>query len=270
MKKIVILILAVISALLLFTRLIDFGIQSLLGAQKIGGLNVLSMPAGATVYLDDAEVGKTPFEDKNLSPVEHGLKIEKNGFSWQGKVKLVSRTITVVNRDLGKDSSSSSGETLMLERGSGITVISSPDGASVEINGKAYGNTPVSVKLPSGEYLVTLSRPNYLVRGIKAYLPEGYKLIVLADLALSEADLTAVQTPTITQTPELLVKETPTGFLRVRDKPNLSGKEIAQVKPGDTLILLEELSGWYRVRLSDGSEGYVSSSYAEKKIQEKI
>lgn len=265
MKKAVVLVLTVISALLLLTRLIDFGIQSLVGAQKVRGLNVLSMPAGATVYLDDAEVGKTPFEDKNLSSGEHSLKVEKNGFSWQGKVKLNLGTVTVVNRDLGKDSSSSSGETLMLERGSGLTVISSPDGASVEINGKAYGSSPVSIKLPSGEYLLTLSKPNYLVRGIRAYLPEGYKLIVSADLALSEADLTVVQTPTITQTPEVEVKETPTGFLRVRDKPSLAGKEIAQVKPGDTLILLEELSGWYRVRLSDGSEGYVSSSYAEKK-----
>lgn len=270
MKKTVILILVLISSLLLLVRFADFGLQSFLGAKKVGGINVLSMPSGATVYLDGAEVGKTPFEDKNLSPGEHKLKIEKNGFSWQGKVKLMAGTVTVVNRDLAKDSSSSAGETLTLGKGSGITVISSPDGASVEINGKAEGATPVSVKLSSGDYLLTLSRPNYLNRSIRVNLPEGYKLVVFADMALSEADLTAVQTSPITQTPEVSVKDTPTGFLRVRDKPNLSGKEIAQVKPGDTLILLEELSGWFRVRLSDGTEGYVSSSYAEKKTEDKI
>ena len=85
------------------------------------------------------------------------------------------------------------------------------------------------------------------------------------DLALSEADLTTVAAPVITQTPQVIVKETPTGFLRVRDKASLSGKEIAQVKPGDSLILLEELTGWDRVRLSDGTEGFVSSTYVEKK-----
>lgn len=265
MKKTVILILVIISSLLLLVRFADFGLQSFLGVKKVGGVNVLSMPSGATVYLDEAEVGKTPFEDKNLSPGEHKLKIEKNDFSWQGKVKLMAGTVTVVSRDLAKDSSSSAGETLTLERGFGITVISNPDGASVEINNKAEGVTPVSVKLSSGDYLLTLSRPNYLNRSIRVNLPEGYKLVVFADMALSEADLTAVQTSPITQTPEVLVKDTPTGFLRVRDKPSLSGKEIAQVKPGDTLTALEELSGWFRVRLSDGTEGYVSSSYVEKK-----
>jgi len=45
----------------------------------------------------------------------------------------------------------------------------------------------------------------------------------------------------------------------------LNGKEIAQVKPGDTLILLEEQGVWFRIRLPDGTEGFVSSSYVEKK-----
>lgn len=270
MKKTIVLILALISIFILLIRFADFGLQSFLGGKLVGGINVLSMPSGATVYLDGVEAGETPFEDKNLTPKEYAVKIEKADLVWQGKIKLTSGTVTVLSRDLAKDFSSSSGETLMLERGQGLTVISSPDGASVEINGKFYGNSPVSIKLPGGEYLLTLSRPNYLNRSIRVNLPEGYKLVVFADMALSEADLTAVQTSPITQTPEVLVKDTPTGFLRVRDKPALSGKEIAQVKPGDTLILLEELSSWYRVRLSDGSEGYVSSLYVEKKSQEKI
>lgn len=270
MKKTIVLILVLISIFILIVRFADFGLQSFLGVKKVGGINVLSMPAGATVYLDEVEAGKTPYEDKNLSPKEYAVKIEKAGLVWQGRVNLTAGTVTVLSRDLAKDFSSSAGETLALEKGSGVTVISNPDGASVEINGKTEGATPVSIKLSSGDYLLTLSRPNYLNRSIRVNLPEGYKLVVFADMALSEADLTAVQTSPITQTPEVTVKDTPTGFLRVRDKPSLLGKEIAQVKPGDTLILLEELSGWYRVRLSDGAEGYVSSSYVEKKSQDKI
>lgn len=270
MKKTVVLILVLISIFILIVRFADFGLQSFLGAKLVGGVNVLSMPAGATVYLDGAEVGKTPFEDKNLTPKEYAIKIEKADLVWQGRVKLTGGTVTVLSRDLAKDFSSSAGETLILEKGSGATIISSPDGAQVEIDGKSRGMTPVSLDLSSGDYLLTLSRPGYLKRSIRVNLPEGYKLVVSADLALSEADLTVVQTPPISETPEVTVKDTPTGFLRVRDKPSLAGKEITQVKPGDTLILLEELSGWYRVRLSEGSEGYVSSSYVEKKPQEKI
>ncbi|MBI2334218.1 PEGA domain-containing protein [Candidatus Daviesbacteria bacterium] len=270
MKKAIILILVLVSIFILLIRFADFGLQTFLGAKLVGGMNILSMPSGATVYLDEAEVGKTPYEDKNLTPKEYAIKIAKADLSWQGRVKLTGGTVTVVSRDLAKDFSSSAGETLTLEKGSGATIISSPDGASVDIDGKSRGSTPVSLDLASGEYLLTLSRPNYLKRSIRAYLPEGYRLVISADLALSEADLTQVVTPPISQTPEVQVKETPTGFLRVRDKPSLAGKEISQVKPGDTLILLEELSGWFRVRLSNGSEGYVSSSYVEKKPQEKI
>ncbi|OGE37865.1 hypothetical protein A3B42_00280 [Candidatus Daviesbacteria bacterium RIFCSPLOWO2_01_FULL_38_10] len=270
MKKTIVLILVLVSIFILLVRFADFGLQSFLGAKKVSGINILSMPSGATVYLDKVEAGKTPYEDKNLTPKEYAIKIEKADLSWQGRVKLTAGTVTVLSRDLAKDFSSSAGETLTLEKGSGVTVISSPDGAQVEVDGKPYGVTPVSLKLGSGDYMVALSRPGYLKRSIRINLSEGYKLIVSADLALSEVDLTAVQTSPITQTPEVMVKDTPTGFLRVRDKPALSGKEIAQVKPGETLILLEELAGWYRVRLSEGTEGYVSTSYVDKKPLEKI
>lgn len=270
MKKTIVLILVLISIFILLIRFADFGLQFFLGAKKVSGINVLSMPSGATVYLDGVEAGKTPYEDKNLTPKEYAIKIEKADLLWQGRVKLTAGTVTVLSRDLAKDFSSSAGETLALERGSGVTIISSPDGAQIEVDGKSYGATPLSLKLESGDYMVALSRPGYLKRSIRTNLPEGYKLVVSADLALSEADLTAVQTPSITQTPEVVVKDTPTGFLRVRDKPALTGKEIAQAKPKDSLVLLEELPGWYRVRLSDGVEGYVSSSYVEKKSLEKI
>ncbi len=269
MKKTIVFILVLISIFILLIRFADFGLQSFLGAKKVSGINILSMPSGATVFLDGVEAGKTPYEDKNLTPKEYAIKIEKADLIWQGRVKLTVGTVTAISRDLAKDFSSSAGETLALEKGSGVTVISSPDGAQVEVDGKPYGITPVSLKLGSGDYMVVLSRPGYLKRSIRINLSEGYRLVVSVDLALSEADLTAVQTPPITQTPEVVVKDTPTGFLRVRDKPALSGKEIAQVKPSDTLILLEELVGWYRVRLANGTEGYVSTSYVDKKPQEK-
>ena len=62
----------------------------------------------------------------------------------------------------------------------------------------------------------------------------------------------------------MLVKNTPTGFLRVRDKPSLNGLEIGRVNPGEKLILLEELSGWVRIRMANEKEGYVSSAYISK------
>ena len=196
---------------------------------------------------------------------DYTVRLEKGNASWQGRVKLTFGTVTVVNRDLASDPASSAGEILTLNKGKGLTIISSPSEAQVEIDGKSYDNTPVIVDIATGEHTILVSHANYLKRSIPADLPNNFNLTVSVDLALSEADLTTTPTSVITQTPEVLVKNTPTGFLRVRDKPNLNGKEIDQVKPGEILILLEEQGAWDRVRLSDGTEGFVSSSYVEKK-----
>ena len=263
-------ILILISLIALLLRFGDKWAQVLLGIKQESGISVSSVPSDATVYLDGEEMGKTPFEDKNLQVKDYTVKIVKGEAIWQGKVKLISGTVTTVGRDLAPDPTSSAGEILTLDKGRGLTVVSNPTDAEVEIDGKSYGKTPITLSIEPGERTILVSHGNYSNRSIRASLPEGFNLTVTVDLALAEADLTTISTPVISQTPQVVVKQTPTGFLRVRDKPSLSGKEIAQVKPGDSLILLEELSGWYRVRLANGTEGYVSSSYAEKNPLEKI
>jgi len=268
MKRALVWILILISLLALMIRFSGKATELILGIKQKGGMSILSMPDGATIFLDGKEVGKTPYEDKDLDVREYSVKIEKGEALWQNKVNLIAGTLIVINRDLAKDPSSSAGEVLTLDRGRGITVISNPSESSIEIDGKSYGKTPITINIEAGEHTILVSHPNYLKRSIRANSPRNFNLTVSSDLALSEADLSTISTPPITTTPEVKVLQTPTGFLRVRDKPSLSGKEIAQVKPGDQLILLEELSGWIRVRLSDGTEGYVSSAYVEKKIQQ--
>ena len=265
MKKAIVWILVLLSIVVLLVRYSSKLGEVVFGIKAKSGLSVFSTPGQAKVFLDGTEVGQTPFEDKNLEVRGYDIKIDKEGASWQGKVKLTRGTVAIINRDLAKDIASSSGEILTLEKGRGMTVISNPSEAEVEIDGKIYGKTPISINLTPGEHTIVISHGNYLKRSIRASLPDNFNLTVSVDLALSEADLTTVSAPVITQTPQVVVKDTPTGFLRVRDKGSLTGKEIAQVKPGDTLILLEEGVTWDRVRLSDGTEGYVSSTYVEKK-----
>lgn len=270
MKKVIVWIIILISLIAILLRFSDKWAQMFLGIKQTSGISISSVPSDATVYLDEVEVGKTPFEAKNLETKDYTVKIVKGEANWQGKIKLIPGIVTVIGRDLVSDPTSSAGEILSLDKGRGLTIISNPLESEVEIDGKSYGKTPVTVNIEVGEHTILVSHTNYLNRSIRANSSNDFNLIVSVDLALSEADLTAVQTLPITQTPEGVIKKTPTGFLRVRDKPSLLGKEIAQAKPGDTVIILEELSSWYRVRLSNGTEGYVSSSYVEKKSQDKI
>lgn len=264
MKKILIWLLILLSVMALVIRFSSNAAEVVFGIKPKSGITIQSTPAEANVFIDGTEVGKTPYEEKELETKEILIRIEKDEAIWQGKIGLVAGTITVINRDLSKDIPSGAGEVLTLKRGKGITIISNPADVNIEINGKTFGKTPQTLDIASGKQTILLTHANYLNRSIKANLPEGFNLTVVSDLGLSEADLTTISTPVITQTPEVVVKSTPTGFLRVRDKAALNGKEIAQVKPGDILILLEELGSWDRVRLSDSTEGFVSSSYVEK------
>ena len=266
MKKIIVYTLIITSVLILMLRSSSL-IVDLLGIKQKSGISITSTPSDATVFLNNEEVGKTPFEAMDLAVLEYQIKLQKDQVNWQGNVKLNAGTVAIVNRDLAADIPSSAGEVLTLKKGQGITLISNPKDSKVTIDGSEVGISPLNLNVKAGEHTIILDHANYIKRSIRVNLPDGYNLTIVVDLAISEADLSTVSLPVIKTTPEVIVKNTPTGFLRVRDKPSLLGLEVAQVKPGDVLILLEEEGAWDRVRLADGAEGYVSSTYVEKKIQ---
>lgn len=259
-------LISLISVVLIVTRLSGNPLGAFLNPHSPAGLKVLSSPEGAAVFINGSQVGKTPYEDANLDEGEKVVKLTSGEALWQGQVKLTAGTLAVVNRDLSKDKGSSGGEVLTLERGKGVTIISSPPQAEVEIDGKSFGQTPLSASLEVGDHTLAISYGGYLKRSIRANLPEQFSLNLTVDLVLSEDEASVAPSPSPAVSEiRLVVKTTPTGFLRVRDKPSLAGAEVARVSPGDELILLEEQASWDKVRLADGKEGYVSTSYVEKK-----
>lgn len=265
MKKTITLLLILIIIIVLTIRFTSVELKQFFGISTKSGISITTIPDGAVVLLDGQEVGKTPYENKDLDVKEYSVKLQKDTNVWEGRVNLIGGSLIVINRELSSDIASTAGEVLSLEKGKGINIISNPSEAEVELDGKVYGKTPIGIDISPGEHTILVSHKNYLKRSIKATLPQEYNLTIATDLALSEADLTSVSAPVITTTPMVIIKKTPTGFLRVRDKPSLNGKEIAQVKPGDELVLLEEVGGWDRIKLSDNSEGYISATYVEKK-----
>ncbi len=261
MKKAIFYILVLISLIIIIVRLVS--LDSFFAKPK-SGLKITTTPAGAEVFIDQKAVGKTPFVDENLETKQYEIDLKSEGGSWQGQVLLNPGTLTVVNRELATSSAQAAGEVLSLHKGSGASVYSWPSGAEVEVDGKVLGKTPILVNISPGDHTFVLSHSSYLKRSIRALVPNGFNLNLNVDLSLSEADLTIIDSNPISITPKVLVKETPTNFLRVRDKAGLNGREIARVSPGDELILLEELGDWAKVRLSDGTEGFVSASFIEK------
>lgn len=231
-----------------------------LGFQTQAGLQVMTTPSGANMYLDGRFVGTTPYHVENLEAGDYRVGLLLGNLSWQGKVYLSSGTLSVINRDLQPEATASSGEALTLTVGRGVDVTSLPVGASVEVDGKETGKTPLFLPdLSTGEHVFLLSRQGYLTRSIRALLPANLTLNIAADLAMQEPEATPVLSVL-----QITVKPTSPGFLRVRQRPSISSPEIGRVKPGDTMPLLGEVTGWVKVRLPDGSEGYLSADYVQK------
>lgn len=264
MKKAIFTLLIFLSFLVLFIR---FGLPPIVDSLKLqgrAGLKITTLPE-AKVFINGLEVGQTPYQNENLEVKEYPVVLVGENGSWQGKIKLTSGTLSVINREIAPDQASSSGEILILESGKGMTVVSNPEGAQVEIDGKNYGKTPLKiVDLEPGEHNFMIFSEGYLKRSIRAKLPENMHLFLDVDLAVSEMVINDPVVPTTIPSRTVIVGQTPNGFLRVRNRPSTTGSEITRVTFGTKLEVIEELSGWYKVKLEDGKQGYVSASYVSK------
>lgn len=271
MRKLLFIILVFLSIVSITLQLTSGYIREFVAKNAKAGIRVESnFPA--KVFLNGTEAGSAPYQDDSLKPGDYlvSLKADEATTSakilWQGYAKLNEGTLTIVIRDIGDSKEDSSGEIISLEPGRGVTITSSPGNAEVFIDGKLSGNTPLVVPdLEEGEHEFILSRENFLKRSIRSKVINGLNLVLAVDLAITEPDLTKLPQTPVTSTKMVTIRNTPTGFLRVRDNPGLGGKEIAQVKPKEEYILLEETPGWVRIRLKDGKEGWVSSAYTQKK-----
>lgn len=263
MKKTLFLILILISVIILIIRIFTEPTFQLFGVKEKSGIKISSNPAGAQVFLDGLLVGQTPYENKELQVKEYSIKLQSDKGLWEGKVKLNPGAETVIGRDLSDSLLSSAGETLTLEKGRGVTILSYPYGADVEIDGIRFGKTPVGGDLEEGEHIFTVSAAGFLTRSVRATSQSGYNLIVNIALAATEKK-TEEKSVAIKVVAKVVVLQTPTGFLRIRKLPSVSSTEIARVSPGEELHLLEELAGWYKIKLPDGQEGFLASSFAKK------
>lgn len=268
MKKTIFILLLGLSCLVLSFRFTSFSLGQVLNNQNRSGLKVLSTPSAA-VILNGQEVGKTPYQNENLNGGQYHIELKTEGSFWQGMIELNPGTISVIERDLAVNNASSSGEVLSLEKGKGVMIVSYPSEATVEMDNHLAGKTPLSITdLAPGEHTFVLSRTNFLQRKIQVLLPENLSLNLSVDLALApkekdnlaKSPLTASFVP---QEEKLVVGKTPGGFLRVREKPTISSREIARIFTGQTLTSLRKLSDWYEVKLDNGARGYVASVYVQ-------
>lgn len=288
MKTKGIIIIVVVLALVLVGLIIK---SKFFGRQGPGALQISTTPT-ATVFLDGTQAGITPYFDDKIKAGEHTVKLvpestEENLTSWEGKVNLLPGILTSIKRTFAVNEAESSSEMITLEKAgrkdqSSLAVISIPDQAVVKLNGEPKGFTPLSLEdLAPADYQITISSSGYEEKTVSAHTIGGYKLIVNVKLAqtmegieeatpsgATEEEAETTPTPKAQATPPakpyVKVKDTPTGFLRVRMGPSTSATETAQIKPGEMYPYLdEEKDGWLKIEYKKDEEGWVSGVYVD-------
>ncbi|MDP2637467.1 MAG: PEGA domain-containing protein [Candidatus Levybacteria bacterium] len=247
-----------------------------------GALQVTSVPKSA-VYLDEKLIGTTPLCACELPQMidvgDYTIKLvpSEGGFRpFEEKIIINKGTLTVVDRTFA-DSGSSDASVISLSPLSGkkdieILVISLPDKANVFLDNNPVGITPLLLKnVSESDHDLRITRDGYKDKSLKIKTALGFKLSSLIFLGvnpdLSEqapvASISAEPTPTI-DLPTVLILNTPTGSLNVRESSSISSAKVGEVKPGESYELIEEVQGWFKIKLSDDEIGWISSSYAVK------
>ncbi len=244
-----------------------------------GALQVTSTPA-SKVYLNDKLIGTTPLcrcelpdmlESGNytakLIPTEGDFK------PFEEKISINKSTLTVVDRTFD-NSASSQGSVISLSPLTGkkeieILVISFPDKGNVFLDNNLVGSSPLLLKnVTESDHDLKISRDGYKSKSVRIRTALGYKLTSLVYLGIKELTISSQSAQNVASSSAVptvkkaVILNTPTGFLRVRDDFSLAGAEIGRVSPGETFDIIDEKNGWFKIKLKDGTQGWISADYA--------
>lgn len=254
---------------------------------RLGALQVTSMP-GSKVFLDNKYLGQTPLckcdPGDMLKTGTYTIKLiplDSSLNEFQENVTISEGVLTVVDRTFGKNTLSE-GSVISLtpladKKSSQLLVVSFPTDSRIFLDENEIGTSPLLYNNPTeSDHTVRVSKEGYADKVIRIRTPLGYKLTAAVYLSTSDtAESSAASSsaasvsapppsPTSTGFGSVVILDTPTGFLRVRDSSSVDSAEIARVNPGEKYPLIDQQTGWFEINLSDGRTGWISSQYAKK------
>lgn len=241
-------------------------------------LRVISEPAGALVFIDKVEIGKTPYSSNTISEGEYDIRLEKTGYEAQTarisirkgftlnatfklfplplKANLVAFPESAQLFDLSADNDMVTSDTkawtdAIIYWQKTRTPNASPFDYYLDYKGNLFdadGNVIATKEAMAA--LKTTTKGAYLGRtsdgvGLTKEAKDAYQT-VFGGLG------------------KVKIKTTPTGWLRVRDLPSTNGVELTRVNAGGEYSLVEEKLGWIKIKVTDTIEGWVSSDYVTK------
>ncbi len=243
-----------------------------------GALQVTSIPS-SQVFLEGKYAGKTPLclceLQQLLNAQDYNIKLvpTQKGFKpFEQKITIYQGVLTVVDRTFDQQIAASTGSLITLspideKTMSQLLVLSFPSKAQVILDSNSMGTTPLLFKdITTSDHEIKVLKDGYKEKNIKVKAISGKRLEVTMNLGIktdiSSSGLIASTSATIFT--KVVILDTPTGYLRVREKDSINSPQIATVNPGDKLDFIAEKDEWYEVRLTEGKTGWISASYARK------
>ncbi len=265
-------------------------------------LSIISEPPEAAVFIDGTEVGKTPFSSDALTDGEYDLKVSLEGYEAHTsriivqtgyrlnlavklfptpvlpKLSLFDGSTNLYNNTLDNTFVSADPDTWVrailywnITRGINLNGSGEEGGIKKEpvfdffldYRGDIYtadGNVIVS---PEGLELIKNAKKGvYLGRisdgaGLTSAARDNYEKLMSG--AGEDVDLDAISSAT---GKKATVGGTPMGWVNVRKAP-VSGSVIKQINDGESYSVLEEKSGWVKIKLSNDQAGWVSGVYVK-------
>jgi hypothetical protein len=243
-----------------------------------GALQATSLPP-SQVFVNGKFVGKTPLclceANQLLDTGEYSVKLVPLQASlkpYEQKISIYQGVLTVVDRTFEGKISGSSGSVITLspiddKEKSELLIVSFPSNAEVILNSNPVGRTPLLLKeITVSDQEIKILKDGYREKVVKIRSIEGKRLEVTAYLGirpdLAQEKVSPTSAPSAGR---VVILDTPTGYLRVRQEDSVEAAQIATLNTGEEVELIQEKSEWFQIKLSDGRLGWVSSTYARKK-----
>jgi len=147
-------------------------------------LEVTTPGVKSKVFLDGRELGTTKFLGEKLQVGDHTLHLvgeiagvaKKVEFSTQ--ITLTSQALTAVNYDFGPNQEFSSGDIRTLRPGSGLSVVTTPNGAEVSIDGQPAGKSPLSKNPTQGVHKLRVVKSGFATRELEINIEPNFRTVV--------------------------------------------------------------------------------------------
>ncbi|RJR26934.1 PEGA domain-containing protein [candidate division WWE3 bacterium] len=252
-------------------------------------IRILSEPSDAMVFIDNSEVDNTPYSSDKLSEGEYDLRVEFPGYESQTARINIKKGYTLnISMKLfpvpvpSKVRAFEGSDNLYDLSSDNVNVVSDTQSwaSAVYYWNKTRGISIADLgvnKEPLFDYFLDFKGNIFDNEGNIVENKDDYKNFKDVDKGaylgrMSDGAGLTPEAKTTLQTfqtaagiggKKAKVIETGTGWLRVRDIAGLNGTEIARVNVGTDYPVLEETTGWVKIRVSDTVEGWVSADYVE-------